>query len=366
MADALCGPSNPLQNFQKHASIDRTLERDRLISRQSPKESFRSPNPHAGVLSAEFEAFLAGEPVVEPFLPRQDWQNHNLNPVHPNISPQQAPDWVLDFQNLHVKEQRATPFPSAQYREEAPLQRSSSGPWEREFLQRNQPQSFHSQQSRLGQGNVGFGMHASNFGPISSQYTGPIAEQQAGKQAIDSFDEEAFEKAFDAARSELQEHQTDIQNQDIKENPRSTVVFSDAEGRLEYRIGSDRILDDSLQRQERSDAQEADELSRTAGYLLENVKHDQSAKFQGSNFLSLMRQLRDKEVKVEGDNIVQAEQSLHPGGPGYPNYMESLPVEEEIERPMPTTGRIRASSVPRRPYRGPDIDILTRQKQQMI
>lgn len=36
MADALCGPSNALQNFQKHTSVDRTLQQDRLTSRQSP------------------------------------------------------------------------------------------------------------------------------------------------------------------------------------------------------------------------------------------------------------------------------------------------------------------------------------------
>lgn len=34
MGDALCGPSNALQNFQKHASVDRTLQQDRLTSRQ--------------------------------------------------------------------------------------------------------------------------------------------------------------------------------------------------------------------------------------------------------------------------------------------------------------------------------------------
>jgi len=38
MADALCGPSNALQSFQKHASVDRTLQQDRLTSRQSPTE----------------------------------------------------------------------------------------------------------------------------------------------------------------------------------------------------------------------------------------------------------------------------------------------------------------------------------------
>lgn len=38
MADALCGPSNALQNLQKHTSVDRTLQQDRLTSRQSPSQ----------------------------------------------------------------------------------------------------------------------------------------------------------------------------------------------------------------------------------------------------------------------------------------------------------------------------------------
>lgn len=43
MADALCGPSTALQNFQKHTSVDRTLQQDRLVGRHSPAQvSIRS------------------------------------------------------------------------------------------------------------------------------------------------------------------------------------------------------------------------------------------------------------------------------------------------------------------------------------
>lgn len=132
-----------------------------------------------------------------------------------------------------------------------------------------------------------------------------MAEQQVENRPRDMFNEEAFEKAFDAAHLELQGQQANTQHQDTVEESQPTAFSSTGGDRMDYRIGSDRILDDSLDRSERSDTQEADELARTAGHLLENVKHDQSAKFQGSNFLSLMRQLRDKEVKVEGANIVQ-------------------------------------------------------------
>jgi len=38
MSDALCGPSNPLQNFQKHSQADRSLQQDRLTSRGSPAQ----------------------------------------------------------------------------------------------------------------------------------------------------------------------------------------------------------------------------------------------------------------------------------------------------------------------------------------
>jgi len=38
MADALCGPSNPLQTFQKQTSFDGSLQQDRLAARQAQAE----------------------------------------------------------------------------------------------------------------------------------------------------------------------------------------------------------------------------------------------------------------------------------------------------------------------------------------
>ncbi|KAL8942746.1 MAG: hypothetical protein Q9216_001494 [Gyalolechia sp. 2 TL-2023] len=349
MGDTLCGPSNPLQSFQKHAAVDRTLERDRFISRQSPAQGFRTPNPNAGIHDAEFEAFVAGEPVAEPFYHQYEWHSHPVS-YTPSFEPQPSLDWALDFQNLHVNETRASPLSPAQFRDGTPLQRGSPGPLSHDhldLLRRTQPQSFQSQQSRLNQGSTGFAVPAGNFGISYNRYSSSVAEPSAGNRLSNTFSEEAFEKAFNAAHLEIQDQQANTQHQDFIQESEPTAASDTVEDRVDYRIGSDRILDDDLNRPERSNAQEADELARTAGHLLENVKHDQSAKFQESNFLSLMRQLRDKEMKVEGTKIVHVEQSLHPGGPGYPNSMEGLPANEEVERPRPTTSRIRASSVPR-------------------
>ena len=51
------------------------------------------------------------------------------------------------------------------------------------------------------------------------------------------------------------------------------------------------------------DYRDADELARTAGHLLSSIQHDTSDKFQNSQFLALMRKIRDGEVRVEGEEF---------------------------------------------------------------
>ncbi|KAL8727927.1 MAG: hypothetical protein Q9181_005528 [Wetmoreana brouardii] len=351
MADALCGPSNPVQNFQKHASANRTLQQDRLIARQSPLQGFRTPNPNAGILDAEFEAFQAGQPIIpEPFQHQQTWHNQPTSSFQASSSQQYAPNWASDFQNLHIHDARATPIPVTQFRSEAPLQRTSPTSWHQDFMKQGEPQGSQYQQVRPVGGNLGFAMTANNSSAYRLDDDIVSAPRQNFKtQVNDVYDEEAFQKAFEAADSELQGHEASTQQMDVVERPQLPESSNMPEDRIDYRIGSDRIFEESQQRQEsQSKEQEADELARTAGQLLENVKHEQSAKFQESNFLSLMRQLRDKDVRIEGDNFVDVEQPLHPGGPGYPNSREGLPAGEEVERPRPSLGKARASSVPPR------------------
>jgi hypothetical protein len=52
---------------------------------------------------------------------------------------------------------------------------------------------------------------------------------------------------------------------------------------------------------------DADEMAATAGRLLERVADNTSAKFQNSQFLALMRRLRDREVEVKGDGLVDVD-----------------------------------------------------------
>ncbi|KAI9062930.1 TPR-like protein [Trametes sanguinea] len=52
-------------------------------------------------------------------------------------------------------------------------------------------------------------------------------------------------------------------------------------------------------------AHEADELARTAGLLLDTVQGETNPKFKQSAFMGLMRQLRDGELIVEGNDFVE-------------------------------------------------------------
>ena len=60
------------------------------------------------------------------------------------------------------------------------------------------------------------------------------------------------------------------------------------------------------QTQEKSQMRtDADELAKTAASLVDAVKEEQNPKFKNSEFMKLMRSLRDGEVVVDGDDLVQ-------------------------------------------------------------
>ncbi|MCJ1382639.1 hypothetical protein MMC17_005752 [Xylographa soralifera] len=373
MAEALCGPSNPLQNIQKHTGVDRTLQQDRPVFNQPSSQGFRSAQGlRAGHLDAEFQAFQAGRPFNGGF--QEQYQFQKPGPI-PGSSSQQLSEWATDFQHLNLNHARSTPVPPSQFKHEAPLQWHTPGGWHHEFIQQQTRQlsvqndipqmyggsNFHPQEQYLPFSNV------TEAGDLVS----PVPQQkQSEGQLEDVFDEAAFEKAFEIARTEVL--QTDAQSDrdtlttenqqveslgieedlkkwwasdpllrprdvtnshDLSEQLLQSIIahqrvfldqsdsenFADSYPTRELKIGSDAILEEASELQEEHDpSREADELARTAGQLLDNLKDEHSQKFQNSSFLALMRQLRDKEVRVEGDQMVDNTQPLHPGGQHYP------------------------------------------------
>ncbi|KIV94664.1 hypothetical protein PV10_02408 [Exophiala mesophila] len=315
MADALCGPSNPLQNLQKHTQIDRTLQQDRLVaSRQSPSQGFRTHDPRTGSLDADFHAFEHSAPS-----PFQFQQPDFANAFPAFRPPSQTPalgGWANDFKNLNINEQ---PVPAQHFRTEAPLVRSShTGSWHTEFMHQRSSASTPTtvsqgkQAIREPQFNNYTPSSMMNFSqPSFSMYQQnqmlPFQDQQQHQQLNPlSTDHQAqmsdvdFEAAFADALAHAQEmDQANLQNQS-QEEPISEVQYPEEK----IKIGSDAILyREKDQRTADQDKLDADELARTAGQLLTSVQHDTSTKFQNSSFLDLMRRIRDREVEVQNNDL---------------------------------------------------------------
>ena len=212
----------------------------------------------------------------------------------------------MDFQRLQMEDPHLQSYPETKGVSQSPRfvpasKRQSTYDARGSAAQKHD--TLHNQSSPL----YTFPQHP-QFSPYSGfQGTAFAPGNQDQKQPEDRFDEEAFEKAFnEAAEAQMKSlgheqnqasstSQDNIPAQDIRVNPEIERI----------RIGSDQILDEAqlLEREDNAD-DEAEKLAKTAGQLLENLSHDQSQKFQGSSFLSLMRQLRDREVEVEGDKLV--------------------------------------------------------------
>lgn len=136
---------------------------------------------------------------------------------------------------------------------------------------------------------------------------GTAATQSSAEQA---FDDSAFEAAFEQAKADMvSQFETSVaeaQASDLETKLDGIDLITEtAVPQIEQeaiRIGSDTIPQVDKENPQVA-ADDADDLARTAGQLLNSVSHETSEKFRESNFLALMRRIRDKEVKIEGDEF---------------------------------------------------------------
>jgi hypothetical protein len=190
----------------------------------------------------------------------QDWQIPVNSPHHHHQGfsspppPQPQLDWASDFQRLEIS-----------------AQQPQSQNWALEFAQRleakSQPMSFSSAPAQNGY--MGMGM-------------GTTVQQQ---QEEFMFDDSAFEQAFASAEREVADF--------FAERPETTAPVPEP------------FVEEKEKGKEKEKEREGDELARTAGQLLDSVQENTSAKFRNSNFLALMRRIRDREVVVEGNDMVE-------------------------------------------------------------
>ena len=94
------------------------------------------------------------------------------------------------------------------------------------------------------------------------------------------------------------------------------------------------------QKEEQPPMNDDDEMAATAGRLLERVADNTSEKFQNSQFLELMRRLRDREVRVQEDKIVEVNSSDNADSQANatPSISTSYPYTQlQPPQPLPST-----------------------------
>ena len=133
-------------------------------------------------------------------------------------------------------------------------------------------------------------------------YPQQSAVQPAQQSAEPEWDESAFESAFEEAARELSRTEASGQLEVI-------AAESSTDAQLvgePHEVQPEGVVEQQVETEENRDpADDGDALAQTAGQLLDSVKENSSAKFQQSSFLALMRKLRDHEVIVEGDTMVE-------------------------------------------------------------
>lgn len=228
MSDALCGPSNALQNFKSHTSVDRTLQQDRLISRQQPGQGFRSHDPNTGILDPEFEAFQAGQPSAFAAnglplpLPIHDHFSQNSQHAAPSYShSSQTPAWAADFQTLNLN----SPAPLQQ--QQRPMAQNPA--WANQFQQTAANTQVHGNYAPSGlqyQNAPAFAMSQGFMPGIPrSQFQQPLQQSQSIQAPKDDFDDAAFQAAFDSAMEDAfhsQEQQSESKEAEEAEEDAST------------------------------------------------------------------------------------------------------------------------------------------------
>ncbi|KIM26907.1 hypothetical protein M408DRAFT_330281 [Serendipita vermifera MAFF 305830] len=261
-----CGPSNALQSLTKRVDADRGLQQDFFgAGRAGPSNAgFRTTVHSNAALNAEKAGFF----------------NSPARPMHPQpafdlSSMGRALDTVRDGPMRH------SPSPLSQEFSSMPKTQGDVTNWAADFMMEG-PATIHQLQpmnmqnrSVTPQSMVPAMMpmnHMMRPGP-SMMHMYPMPAQSVIPQPVVA-----------SAQSSINWDEEFLQQTNSLETSKGKTA-------------ADPVIVDS------------DELSRTAGLLLESVKDEENPKFQNSAFMGFMRQIRDKEMVVDGDKIVPSSEA---------------------------------------------------------
>ncbi|KAG0041157.1 hypothetical protein BGZ83_002231, partial [Gryganskiella cystojenkinii] len=267
---AECGPANPMNGLVKNFSRDRTLQQDRFAASRNGGPS------SAGFRTARPGQQQGGDQFSQEFLQSQkaggsqDFFEFN--------------EMGKELEGIHHQQQHRAPIAAP----------GGNADWALDFMQQGGPQQQHHPEFH---NDAQFQEFENVFRNAQQQHQpGPLAaggwqaEFSAFEQAHGGLDHglqpeqiAAFERAFEDAK-QVSEWESEFK----QENPTSWA--------------------EEFQAQETNSAADQDNkeaLAKTAGLLLESVDPGSNEKFKNSSFMNFMRRLRDQEVAIEGNKLVE-------------------------------------------------------------
>ncbi|GAA97101.1 uncharacterized protein L969DRAFT_96980 [Mixia osmundae IAM 14324] len=304
-----CGPSNPLQQFQKQLNNDRGISQDQFsrpdTGRAHTGSSFRTyRRAHVGIATDDAARFFASASSSAAPYDLASLQSALQVQSHPQQSA--VPAWAMDFAAHEV---------NALPRHEAYTQAFHESSGGTQWQQDSESDALAS--SKLPSADQ---THIMALARMDSSYSQANTHLGPHHPALRShphqmLDLHRFQHSYSAPQ------------------PTSSSVVSQSEQVIDALLRAQRTadweaafkgLEDSttLSQAEKAYIHESltarpispqnkgvdnDDLARTAGELLQAVRAEQSAnpKFASSTFMSLMRKLRDHEVAVEGNKVIE-------------------------------------------------------------
>ncbi|GAA6052227.1 hypothetical protein JCM3770_000806 [Rhodotorula araucariae] len=316
---ASCGPSNPLQQLSKTYGQDRGAQQDHFNPQAGPSgaASFRQATPAQ-------QQPLPNDPSAAQFFQQQQ-QSFDLSSLNRALAPAQqpqAPAWAQAFAAQHPAQHPAQaqhPAPASAQEQELfarafGRQSEQQHHWRSDFRQHQDAQHQDAAQqagpspvSRLhGQGFSSVAPMMGMARPMayvpSPQEAGPLLGRPQDAQQGKMDWETAF-LAQEASRTTAAEpaHAETVSRYDGITETRPLTPPLRAHTPVADPVARDALAETAANLLSTVKSAEAQRLrAETAGEQL-----DVGDKFAASSFMALMRQLRDGEVAVEGDKVVE-------------------------------------------------------------
>ncbi|CAG8444961.1 8511_t:CDS:2 [Ambispora leptoticha] len=248
---AECNPVNPTTGLVRHLTHDQSLQKDRFLQDSSSEGSSR------GVFRTRRKIPLEENQIPDQFFDNKtqidevfhfDQMGKELNAIQHGVTTINTSDWTNEFLKQANTSQPPNSYSHEQEYFEKVYSQNAIAPtpvnWAQEFSQITRQSQLSNENQEL------------------------LPEEEA-----------AFEKAFDEAKKGLDERSEFI----IDEGTSWATEFEKEQEANDSKI----------------------KLAITAGKLVETVEGETNPKFKNSVFLNFMKKLRDQELSIEGNKVVE-------------------------------------------------------------